>query len=89
MVLEARDGSEALRILASARPDLLITDVGPLNNMNGRQVAEAARECIPRLPLLFITGYVGTALSRLSPSCPARLLRWLGGGRGFQLDSQV
>jgi CheY-like chemotaxis protein len=27
-VLEARDGPEALRVLATARPDLLVTDVG-------------------------------------------------------------
>ena len=61
-VLEARDGPEALRILASARPDLLVTDVGLPNGMNGRQVAEAARERVPGLPVLFITGYAGTSL---------------------------
>ena len=62
-VLEARDGPEALRVLASsARPDLLVTDVGLPNGMNGRQVAETARERIPGLPVLFITGYAGTAL---------------------------
>jgi len=61
-VLEARDGLEALRFLASARPDLLVTDVGLPNGMNGRQVAEAARERIPGLPVLFITGYADTSL---------------------------
>jgi DNA-binding response OmpR family regulator len=30
--------------------------------MNGRQVAEAVREQIPELPVLFITGYAATAL---------------------------
>ena len=30
--------------------------------MNGRQVAEVARERIPGLPVLFITGYAGTVL---------------------------
>ena len=49
-------------ILGSARPDLLVTDVGLPNGMNGRQVAEAARERIPGLPVLFITGYAGMAL---------------------------
>ncbi|WP_160299828.1 PAS domain-containing protein [Belnapia sp. F-4-1] len=62
VVLEAADGPGALRILASARPDLLITDVGLPNGMNGRQVAEAAREQVPGLPVLFISGYAGTAL---------------------------
>jgi CheY-like chemotaxis protein len=61
-VLEARDGSEALQILATTCPDLLITDVGLPNGMNGRQVAEAARKGIPGLPVLFITGYAGTQL---------------------------
>ncbi len=33
--------------------------------MNGRQVAEAARERVPGLPVLFITGYAGgTSLPR-------------------------
>ena len=32
MVLDARDGPEALQILASARPNLLITDVGPADH---------------------------------------------------------
>jgi PAS domain S-box-containing protein len=61
-VLEARDGPEALQILATTCPDLLITDVGLPNGMNGRQVAEAARKGIPGLPVLFITGYAGTQL---------------------------
>ncbi|WP_424140707.1 PAS domain S-box protein [Roseomonas chloroacetimidivorans] len=62
VVLEAADGPEALRVLALARPDLLVTDVGLPNGMNGRQVAEVAREQQPGLPVLFITGYAGTAL---------------------------
>ena len=61
-VLEARDGPEALRVLAAARPDLLVTDVGLPHGLNGRQLAEAARERMPGLPVLFITGYAGTSL---------------------------
>jgi PAS domain S-box-containing protein len=61
-VLEARNGPEALRALATARPDLLVTDVGLPGGMNGRQVAEAARERVPGLPVLYITGYAGTSL---------------------------
>jgi PAS domain S-box-containing protein len=60
--LEAADGSEGLRILASnARLDLLITDVGLPNGMNGRQLADAAREKRPDLKVLFITGYAENA----------------------------
>jgi CheY-like chemotaxis protein len=59
--LEAEDGPTGLRILRSqARIDLLVTDVG-LPGMNGRQVAEAAREHRPGLKVLFITGYAENA----------------------------
>jgi len=62
-VLEAADGPAALRLLQSSEPpSLLITDVGLPNGMNGRQVAEAVRERVPGIPVLFITGYARTAL---------------------------
>ena len=62
-VLEAADGSAALRRLrANSRVDLLVTDVGLPGGLNGRQVADAARERRPGLPLLFITGYAGDIL---------------------------
>ena len=60
-VLQAPDGEAALRVLRSAgRVDLLVTDVG-LPGMNGRQLADAARERRPGLKVLFITGYAHTA----------------------------
>ncbi|WP_393960382.1 response regulator, partial [Priestia megaterium] len=43
------------------RIDLLITDVGLPNGMNGRQVADAARALRPELKVLFITGYAENA----------------------------
>jgi PAS domain S-box-containing protein len=55
--LEAVDGPSGLKILRSEeRIDLLVTDVG-LPGMNGRQVADQARESRPDLKILFITGY--------------------------------
>jgi PAS domain S-box-containing protein len=55
--LEAVDGPSSLKILRSDKKiDLLITDVG-LPGMNGRQVADQARETRPDLKILFITGY--------------------------------
>jgi PAS domain S-box-containing protein len=55
--LEAIDGPSGLKILRSGqRIDLLVTDVG-LPGMNGRQVADQARESRPGLKILFITGY--------------------------------
>ena len=55
--LQAVDGPSGLKILRSgARIDLLVTDVG-LPGMNGRQLADQARETRPGLKVLFITGY--------------------------------
>jgi CheY-like chemotaxis protein len=56
-VLEATDGPSGLRMLRlHGRIDLLVTDVG-LPGMNGRQLADQARETRPNLKILFITGY--------------------------------
>ena len=68
-VLEAEDGPAALRALHSGtRVDVLVTDVGLPGGMNGRQVADAARERRPGLPVLFITGYAGSVLDgQLAP----------------------
>jgi PAS domain S-box-containing protein len=55
--LAANDGPSGLNVLrGGARIDLLITDVG-LPGMNGRQLADQARETRPGLKILFITGY--------------------------------
>jgi PAS domain S-box-containing protein len=56
--IEAPDAAVALTILRSdQRVDLLITDVGLPGGMNGRQLAEAARQARPGLKVLFVTGY--------------------------------
>ncbi|MGB7973958.1 MAG: PAS domain S-box protein [Roseiarcus sp.] len=58
LVLEASTGAAGLKAIRSnARIDLLITDVGLPGGMNGRQLAEAARQARPDLQVLFITGY--------------------------------
>jgi PAS domain S-box-containing protein len=62
-ILEADSGLTGLRILQSgARIDLLITDVGLPGGLNGRQVADAAREGRPELKVLFITGFAENAV---------------------------
>jgi CheY-like chemotaxis protein len=68
-MLEAEDGPTALGMLNSTNHlDLLVTDVGLPNGLNGRQVADAARERRPGLPVLFITGYAGSVLeNQLEP----------------------
>jgi CheY-like chemotaxis protein len=60
-ILEASDGPAGLALLeSSARIDLLVTDVG-LPGLNGRQMADAARNRRPGLPILFMTGYAENA----------------------------
>jgi PAS domain S-box-containing protein len=60
----AEDAPQALPMLNSDQPiDLLVTDVG-LPGMNGRQLADAARQLRPGLKVLFITGYVESAAER-------------------------
>lgn len=62
-VIEAADGVAGLKILQSATPiDLLITDVGLPNGLNGRQVADASRLLRPDLKVLFVTGYAENAV---------------------------
>jgi PAS domain S-box-containing protein len=59
--LEAVDGPSGLRILQRGeRVDLVVTDVG-LPGMNGRQLADQARESRPDLKILFMTGYAENA----------------------------
>ncbi len=63
-VVEARDADSALPILASEIDiRLMVSDVG-LPGMNGRQLAEAARQHRPELPILFVTGYAENAAIR-------------------------
>lgn len=62
IVTNAADGASGLRVIESGTPiELLITDVGLPNGMNGRQVADAARALRPGLKVLFITGYAENA----------------------------
>ena len=61
-VLEADNSQSGLRIVETrARIDLLLTDVGLPGGMNGRQLADAAREQRPDLKVLFLTGYAENA----------------------------
>ena len=61
-VLTAADGPSGLRLFhATPQVDLLVTDVGLPGGLNGRQVADAARQVRPDLKVLFITGYAQNA----------------------------
>lgn len=69
---EAEDGSGAMQTLRSCPPyDLLVTDVGLPGALNGRQVADAAREAFPDLRVLFVTGFAEASVLKggfLTPS---------------------
>jgi CheY-like chemotaxis protein len=63
VIHESSDGASALKILQSFKTiDLLVTDVGLTGGMNGRQLADAARVILPKLPVLFITGYAESSM---------------------------
>ena len=70
-VVEAASGQAALAVLDS-RPDvrLLFSDVGLPGGLNGRQLADLARQRRPDLRVLFTTGYARNAIvhdGRLDP----------------------
>jgi CheY-like chemotaxis protein len=73
-VTEAADGVEGLATVGRRHFDLLVTDVG-LPGLNGRQLADAARAAMPALPVLFITGYAGTALDSIHLADGIEILR--------------
>ena len=62
--LDAPDAKDAIAVLQTDHQiKLLVTDVG-LPNMNGRQLAEIARQLRPELRVLFVTGYAENAAVR-------------------------
>jgi PAS domain S-box-containing protein len=62
-VIEAHDGSSALRLLErQPRVDLLFTDVVLPGGLTGAQVAAQARMIRPALKVLFTTGYARNAI---------------------------
>jgi len=64
-VLEAADGTAALRILES-RPEVrfMFTDVGLPGDYNGKELADEARRRRPYLRVLYTTGYARTDILR-------------------------
>lgn len=63
-MIQTSSAHEAIPVLRSNRQiDLLLTDVG-LPSINGRQLAEIARQFRPGLRVLFMTGYAEKAAMR-------------------------
>jgi signal transduction histidine kinase len=50
------DGPSGLHLVQTQPIDLLITDIKLPGGLDGHQLAEAAREALPGLPVLFVTG---------------------------------
>jgi signal transduction histidine kinase/CheY-like chemotaxis protein len=63
-VIEAPGGSEAV-VLSAAHPeiDLLVTDV-VMPRMNGLELTKRLRETVPRLRVLYMSGYAENVVSR-------------------------
>jgi CheY-like chemotaxis protein len=68
-VLEARDGTEALRLTSDwSRPiDLMVTDV-VMPQLSGYQLADRLKPARPGMKVLFMSGYTDDAI------CPHRVL---------------
>lgn len=64
-VLAFSDGEEALPALRAAEIDILISDL-VMPGMNGIELARHARDRIPDLPVIFITGFSAVAMEALN-----------------------
>jgi two-component system cell cycle sensor histidine kinase/response regulator CckA len=58
-IVLASSGREALRVLDSAAPDVVVLDIG-LPDLDGTEVARRIREKRPRQPVVFMTGHGDT-----------------------------
>ena len=56
VVVSAAGGAEGLRKLAEHPVDVVVTDVG-MPGMGGLEVARAAKQIAPRVPVVVVTGY--------------------------------
>jgi FixJ family two-component response regulator/AraC-like DNA-binding protein len=59
----AANGEEALRMMETERPDILITDI-TMPFVNGNELIKAARQRFPRMPTIVLSGYSDFAYVR-------------------------
>lgn len=82
-VVVAQDSATALPIIEGAGAiDLLVSDVGLPGGMNGRQIAEIARQRRPGLRVLLMTGYAEASALNRSPTGSG--FTWIA--KPFQVD---
>lgn len=70
-VLEAADGTQALRLLASERPKLMLLDV-EMPEMSGLDVLESALRLIPGLNVVMLTAQSDLAVAKAALERGAR-----------------
>jgi signal transduction histidine kinase len=61
--IEAETGDEALALLRQARVDLLLSDIVMPGEIDGLELAEAARRLNPELKVLMMSGFPGSAFN--------------------------
>ena len=71
-VTEAAHAGDALKALANAKPDLLVTDYS-MPGMTGLELGERAKAQIDGLRVLIVSGYADADMIEASPSRPALL----------------
>jgi CheY-like chemotaxis protein len=70
-VVEARDGDEAVRLLAQGEPfNVLFTDVQMPGILDGIGVAMHIRKLYPTIPVLVVSGYAAQLTARLGALNP-------------------
>ena len=84
VVARAADRDRLLEAVASAQPDLVITDIRmpPTNTVEGLEAAVEIRERFPRIAVLLLSQYVETTHA-------VRLLERGAGGLGYLLKDRV
>jgi DNA-binding NtrC family response regulator len=60
-VIEACDATEALRVLETISPDLIISDVRMPGPLNGLELLARIRAASPTLPVIIISGHLDPA----------------------------
>jgi DNA-binding NtrC family response regulator len=70
-VLEAANGPDALALIQAERPRALLLDIS-MPDMGGLAVLRAAREILPALAVIMLTGELDLEVAREALECGAR-----------------